>query len=257
MRDCASRKQRGNYRRDAEGAEKGEKINTEDIEKNGEHRESGGQVRDVTLIAGDACDPGDAYQAVFYLDVYDITRGEAVEIAAVNWNAFEAMARTPGVYDEATAGDWAGHRESADHASLFDVSWRTIEGAVGIEQRGEQPRQRQQPVIDALQGFDFLVPKRATFDDDGQAEREKKHYSDKNYDAVEFQGWVAAAGNDEGDCADKKQRSAIEQRATQRKFRSRRTEAAGIADIAEPFSPAVQTTRHREVRPPWRNGSML
>jgi hypothetical protein len=31
----------GFYRRDAEGAEKGEKINTENTEKSGEHRERG------------------------------------------------------------------------------------------------------------------------------------------------------------------------------------------------------------------------
>ena len=30
-----------NYRRDAEGAEKGERINTDCTEKNGEHREGG------------------------------------------------------------------------------------------------------------------------------------------------------------------------------------------------------------------------
>ena len=210
-----------------------------------------------TSVAGDACYPRDAYQAVFHLDVNDVAGGEAVEIAAVNWDAFEAMACAPGSDDEAAAGDGSGHRKSADYTGFFNVRGGTIECTVGVQKHGEQPGQREQAVIHALQRFNFLMTKRATFDDDGEAEREKKHYADKNHDAVEFQGWVAAAGNDEGDCADKKQRSAIEQRATQRKFRSGRAEAAGVADVAEPFSPTVQTTRHREVRPPWCNGLML
>ena len=98
-----------------------------------------GHVRDAALIAGDAGDPGDAYQAVFYPDVHDVAGGEAVEIAAIYWDAFEAMACAPGIYDQAAAGDWAGHRESADHASFFDVDWRAIEGAVSVEQCSEQP----------------------------------------------------------------------------------------------------------------------
>jgi hypothetical protein len=96
-------------------------------------------LRRGALIAGDAGYPSDAYQTVFYLDVHDIAGGEAVEIAAVNWNAFEAMARAPGRDDEAAAGDRAGHRKSADYAGFFDVRGGTIERAVGVEKHGEEP----------------------------------------------------------------------------------------------------------------------
>jgi len=77
--------------------------------------------RTGTLIAGDTGYPGDAYQAVFYLDVCYVAGGEAVEIAAIYWDAFEAMACAPGVDDEAAAGDRASHRKSADHSGFFDV----------------------------------------------------------------------------------------------------------------------------------------
>ena len=88
------------------------------------------------LIARNTGYPRDAYQTVCHLDVYHIAGGETIEIAAVNGNAFEAMTRTPGVYDEAAAGDWAGHRESADHSSFFDVRGGMIERPVRVEQCG-------------------------------------------------------------------------------------------------------------------------
>jgi hypothetical protein len=123
------------------------------------------------LIAGDAGYPGDAYQAVLYLDVNYIAGGEAVEIAAVNWDAFEAMACAPGSDDEAAARDWSGHRKSADDAGFLDVHRGTIERAIGVKKQSEQPGQRKQAVVDAFQRFNFLVTQRAAFDDDSQAER--------------------------------------------------------------------------------------
>src|SRR5271155_4669447 len=114
-------------------------------------------LRNGTLIAGDAGYPGDAYEAVFYLDVCYVSGGEAVEIAAIYWDALEAMAGAPGVDDEAAARDRAGHRKSADHAGFFDVRGGPIERAVAVQKQGEQPGQREQAVVHALQRFNFLV----------------------------------------------------------------------------------------------------
>jgi hypothetical protein len=197
-----------------------------------------------TSVAGDTCYPRDAYQAVFHLDVNDVAGGEAVEIAAIYWDAFEAMACAPGRDDEAAAGDWAAHRKSADYSGFFDVRGGVIERAIAVEKQSEQPGQWKQAVVHALQRFNFLMTKRAAFDDHGHAEREKKYHTDKNYDAIELQGRIATAGDDEGYRADEKQRGAIEQRAAQRKFGGGGTEATGIAGVTEPFSPTVQTTRH-------------
>ena len=157
-----------------------------------------------TSVAGDACYPRDAYQAVFHLDVNDVAGGEAVEIAAVNWDAFEAMACAPGRDYEAAAGDWAGHRKPADYAGFFNVRGGMIERAVAVEKQSEQPGQWKQAVVHTLQRFNFLMTKRAAFDDHGQAEREKKYHTDKDDDAIELQGRVAAAGDDEGYRADEK-----------------------------------------------------
>jgi hypothetical protein len=197
-----------------------------------------------TSVAEDTCYPRDAYQAVFHLDVNDVAGGEAVEIAAIYWDAFEAMACAPGRDDEAAAGDRAAHRKSADYSGFFDVRGGMIERAIAVEKQSEQPGQWKQAVVHALQRFNFLMTKRAAFDDHGHAEREKKYHTDKNYDAIELQGRIATAGDDEGYRADEKQRGAIEQRAAQRKFGGGGTEATGIAGVTEPFSPTVQTTRH-------------
>jgi len=103
---------RGDYRREAEGAENGNyrspagcRCGKKGRSKQRPYRQSlslrrvASDLLQCTLIAGDAGYPGDAYQTVFYLDVYDIAGGEAVEIAAIYRDAFEAMACAPGIHD--------------------------------------------------------------------------------------------------------------------------------------------------------------
>ncbi len=81
---------------------------------------------------------------------------------------------------------------------------RTIERSVAEKKQGEQPGQRKQAVVNALQRFNFLMTQRATFDNDCKAEREKKYHTDKNYDAIELERRIAAAGDDEGQRAHQK-----------------------------------------------------
>jgi hypothetical protein len=113
--------------------------------------------------ARDSRDPRDADEAArnFHLD--KIAIGESVEIAAIDGNTFDAMPFAPGVNHKTPARGRPAHGKFTDDASYLHPRGRCIKGAVAQQQRGEKPGERNESVIDALQGFDFQVAQGAAF----------------------------------------------------------------------------------------------
>lgn len=154
------------------------------------------------------------------------------------------MILAPGLHDEAPAGQKAAHGEFADDARDFDLRRGAVESAVGEEESGEQPGDRDETVVNALEGFDFGVAESAAFDPNGEAEGEEEEDADEDEDAVEFERGVAARGDDEGHGAQQEDGGAVEESFAEGEFGGSGAEATGGADVGVAIGTAVEAASH-------------
>ena len=128
-----------------------------------------------------------------------------------------------------------------------------VQRPIAKQQRRKQPRQRDQPVIDALERLHFHVPQRAPLEPHRQPQREKEKHSDENQDAVQIERRVALARHHKRQRPQQEQRRAVEQLFSERKFRGVGTEPARLANVRVPVGSAIQAARHSSASPQKQN----
>jgi hypothetical protein len=189
-------------------------------------------------------DPRNANQSVFNLYLDEIAAAEAIEIDVTYRDALDAMAFAPRGDNKPPARQGPSHREFPKDAGFLYLRWGAVEGAIGYHQHRQQPRERNQAVVNPLQGLDFQVAQGAALEPDRQGKRQKKQNTNENQDSVEFQGRVTVARSYKRKRAQHEERCTIQEFLAKRKFGGRRIEPAGIADVRVPLCSAIQAACH-------------
>src|SRR5579859_4302755 len=143
----------------------------------------------------DAVIPGDAQGAGADADNHRVAFAEAIEIVEIDGEALEALASAPGMHVQAAAAlHDALHVEVAFHGSrVIDDIFLSVEPAVDEQRGGENPRQGNEAVVDALEDFDFLMIARAALQNDGQRERGEEDDAEEDQDEIEVERGINLA----------------------------------------------------------------
>src|SRR6202043_2574161 len=100
----------------------------------------------------------------------------------------------------------------------IDDVFFVVEAAIDEEGGGENPGERDEAVVDALEDFDFLMIASAALEDDGESERAEEDQAEEDEDEVEFERRIDLADVGKSEGAEEEDAGAGHQVAAKRDF---------------------------------------
>jgi len=164
--------------------------------------------------------PRNAERAGFHADDHRVTNAQAVEIVQINREALDALMIAPRMdIQPAGASDQPFHIKSPyDYGGVVRDIFLCIEPAVHHERGGENPGQRNESGIDALENFDFLAAASAAIEEYRERERKKKNQPKEHQHEVEVQRRIDLADIGKEQRTTEKNRGLLPQPAAEHYF---------------------------------------